>query len=409
MNSKSRLIQFLDELICIGTTTEMTFYFVGGCVRDAFFGVPITDIDIALDGDVNEVFKRIEKTYDVKKSMFDTLTVTIDDMHVDIAGFRREYYPDFSGFPVVNKGTLESDLNRRDFTINTGYVRLDVVSVNALLSDKTLSRDLVFACHDNFFEDIEAKRLRTLKSDSFSEDATRMLRAVKYLIVHTLVFEDETGKQFSMGINEKWFTRCSEDRYKKILLEFAYHEAWKQLMDAVIYYGLFQRESDVLIGKADFLFDRLEALERQIGVFDHGIVFLLATHENQLDYWVNAPRRISSHARQILSISEKSKEAINLMKCHEWFRGASKETIAFFHVCLNCNPSVKRFVIDGLVEIKLEICGKDLIEMGISEGAVIGEILNGLLAYAVSKGRNLKKTEELEWVERKIDEYRSKT
>lgn len=409
MNSNSRLIHFLDELIYIGTTTGNSFYFVGGCVRDAFFGVPINDIDIAFDGDVDELFSSVGKSYDVKRSMFGTLSVVIDAIHVDIAGFRHESYPDFSGLPVVSRGTLESDLSRRDFTINTGYVCLNAMTINVLLSGKSMSKDLVFACHEYFFEDVEARRLRTLKSDSFSEDATRMLRAVKYLIVHELVFEEATGKQFVEAIAEKWFIRCSEDRYKRILLEFSGHRAWKQLLVAILSYGLLQREPVAHFGKPEVLLSRLEAVEDNIGFFDKGITFLLIIHEGNLDYWVNAPRRISSHARQIMTIFEKSKEVIDLSKCHELFKGASKETVAFFRLCLRCNPMVRRFVQDGLEGIKLEISGADLMEMGISEGSIVGEVLSGLLAYALNKGRNLSRKEELEWVERRIDEYRSKT
>lgn len=406
MSSNDYMIKFLDELSYIGIEKDMRFYYVGGCVRDAFFGVPIADIDIALDGDIDELFECLSRAYDVKKSKFDTISLTFEGVHLDIAGFRREIYHDFSGLPHVTRGSLETDLSRRDFTINTGYVPLDPITTQSLLSGRTLSKAMVYASHDSFFEDLEARRLRTLKDGSFSEDATRMLRAVKYLVIHRLTFDIETKRQFEMGIHERWVDRCSEDRYKRILLALASHECWKPLLITASEYRLFQRNALFSGNQAYELLEHLEAVRKKIDGFDMSIVFLLAVYERNLSYWTSAPKGISVHAKQCREIMERMENNMDLLACHGLFKGASRETIAFFHICTACNETVKRFVTDDLWKIDVIIRGKDLIELGIEEGITVGKVMRALLKHALESGHQLSKLEELEWVESKINEYR---
>lgn len=406
MSSNDRVIEFLNELHRIALTTDMRFYFVGGCVRDAFFGVPIADIDIALDGEIDDLYERLSNKYALNMSMFGTLSLTFEALQVDIAGFRREIYHGFSGLPHVMRGSLETDINRRDFTINTGYVALNKRTIQALFSGKVPPKAMVYACHDLFFHDLEARCIRTLKEDSFSEDATRMLRAVKYMVAHRLDFEMETKRQFETGIHARWMDRCSEDRYKKILLTLIGHSDWKSLVRAISKYRLFQGNADFSDAQADDLFDRLDVVYEKLGDFDMGIVFLMAAYEQKLSYWTNAPNSMSYHAKQCLYVKSHMDDNMDYLACHGLLKGTSKETIAFFHVCARCNETLRRFVIEGLWAIDVKINGKDLIELGIKEGKMVGKVKRDLLRHALESGRQLSELEELEWVESRIDEYR---
>jgi tRNA nucleotidyltransferase (CCA-adding enzyme) len=87
---------------------------------------------------------------------------------IDIASARREYYRAPTALPSVVRGSLRSDLRRRDFT------------VNALALDLNEERfgDVV----DPFggWRDLAARQIRVLHSLSFVEDPTRILRAVRF-------------------------------------------------------------------------------------------------------------------------------------------------------------------------------------------------------------------------------------
>ena len=98
-------------------------YAVGGCVRDLFLQRPSKDIDFVTVGSgievAREVASRIGKG--VHLSVFrtyGTAQVRRGDLELEFVGARRESYSRDSRNPIVEDGTLEEDLSRRDFTIN---------------------------------------------------------------------------------------------------------------------------------------------------------------------------------------------------------------------------------------------------------------------------------------------------
>ena len=72
--------------------------------------------------------------------------------------------------PTVTPGTLHQDLARRDFTINTMAVSLGEDSFGDLLDPSDGQSDL------------RTGAVRVLHDDSFRDDATRILRAVRYAV-----------------------------------------------------------------------------------------------------------------------------------------------------------------------------------------------------------------------------------
>lgn len=410
MDGYDQLIQFLEELESVQTTLDVKLYFVGGCVRDALFGVPSTDFDIAVERDLSKIIDAFESRFIMKPSQFGTTTVKFGVYHVDFAEMRREHYPDLSGLPIISTGTIESDLNRRDFSINTGYVRLTKTSIDAILLRNSLSKAMIVYSHPRFYEDIEQKKLRALHFGSFKEDATRMLRAVKYLVNFELMFEIETEKQFAKGIEEKWYDNCSEDRYKKILLNYAEHENWKALLSVVHHYGLFQREPSMSLNRFESTLNQLDALEKKYGSYEKSIVLLLLIYEHDLSYWRGSSRKISSNANTCQMIIEQMTIDKSDENCYSLFSEASKEVIMFFYLRDPNEGEFTQFIdklLSGKAVLKVHISGRDLLDLGISEGEIMGRIFKDLLKYERSIQKKLSKKEELEWVERRIHEYRN--
>ncbi|HAS74783.1 MAG TPA: hypothetical protein DCS67_11625 [Clostridiales bacterium UBA8960] len=409
MDDKDELLRFLTELSSVQDLLKISFYFVGGCVRDALFGVSSDDFDIAVDGDIQTVIDYFKSRYSMKPSQFGTTSIAFGKAHVDFAEMRQEHYPDFSGLPVISEGTLETDLKRRDFTINTGYVKFSEKAIDSIVIQNKLQCALVDLAHPYFFEDIELKKLRVLHSNAFREDATRMLRAVKYQVMHDLTFEKGTKAQFDKGIKEGWHNDCSENRYKKILIGYAAHQKWNEILRKIYEWGLFQRKDATSVSNIDSWFKQFEVLENKIGHFDKGTVFLLLMYATQLSYWNGASRSISAQVKTCQTIIDEWARGLSSETLYNQLSLASNEVLAFFCMRDHGEVEIKRLVekyVGGAGEIQLFINGLDLIELGLNEGLSLGRVLKDLLKYEREHLKNLSKREELEWVERRIHEYR---
>lgn len=142
-------------------------YLVGGCVRDQIMQRPIQDIDIAtsaLPAIVQSLFPKVIPT----GLQHGTVTVLTAGCSYEVTTFRRETeYVDFRRpTDVVFVQSLVEDLSRRDFTMNAMAIGRDGVLVDPFGGAR----------------DIEAKLVRCVGSpaERFSEDALRMLRAVRF-------------------------------------------------------------------------------------------------------------------------------------------------------------------------------------------------------------------------------------
>ncbi|WP_303744600.1 CCA tRNA nucleotidyltransferase [uncultured Muribaculum sp.] len=167
-------------------------YVVGGYVRDLFLCRHSKDIDFVTVDSGIEVAEAVAKHLgrgarcNVFKN-FGTAQVKFRDTELEFVGARRESYSHDSRKPVVEDGTLDDDLSRRDFTINAM-----AMSVN----------------RDNFGElidpydgvgDLDRQLIRTpLDPDiTFSDDPLRMMRAIRFATQLGFTIYDETFEAIS--------------------------------------------------------------------------------------------------------------------------------------------------------------------------------------------------------------------
>jgi tRNA nucleotidyltransferase (CCA-adding enzyme) len=175
-------MQIAQEAAFVLSTLEQagfSAYLVGGCVRDGLLGRPIHDWDIttsALPEQVQRLFPHTAPT----GLRHGTVTVLCGKVPIEVTTFRSEgSYSDHRRPDAVRFcTTLEEDLARRDFT------------VNALAMDL---RGNVIDCADGQ-ADLSRRILRCVGDPTrrFTEDALRMLRAVRFSAQLDFAIEPET-------------------------------------------------------------------------------------------------------------------------------------------------------------------------------------------------------------------------
>jgi poly(A) polymerase len=159
-------------------------FLVGGTVRDAFLGRMHDDGDIdfatnALPDVVEELVRGWADQVWLQGQRFGTVGCIRDGIKMEITTFRAEVYRPESRKPeVAYADDIETDLSRRDFTVNAMAIRLPEPELMDPYGGGT---------------DLAERRLRTpLEPEvSFLDDPLRMLRAARFIAGFNLAPEPE--------------------------------------------------------------------------------------------------------------------------------------------------------------------------------------------------------------------------
>ena len=155
--------------------SKKELYLVGGCVRDLLLGKEPKDYDLCTNATPDEVKEICEtlrlKTFDsgIKHG---TITILDDfyNMQYEITTYRIDGKYEDGRHPdeVIFTPSLEEDLKRRDFTINS-------FAYNLLQHE-------VLALDESYFDDLSYGIIRAVGNAEtrFNEDALRMLRALRF-------------------------------------------------------------------------------------------------------------------------------------------------------------------------------------------------------------------------------------
>jgi poly(A) polymerase len=145
---------------------------VGGYVRDHLLGRTKPDLDVVVEhGGARELAERFAGLAGAGAPViferYGTAQVTLPGRLVEFVSARSESYASDSRKPDVRPATLEEDLRRRDFTINTLLMDFDANIQDRLGTARG---------------DLESRILRTPADPvrTFSDDPLRMLRAVRF-------------------------------------------------------------------------------------------------------------------------------------------------------------------------------------------------------------------------------------
>lgn len=148
-------------------------FLVGGCVRNALMGLPVTDLDMATDALPLRVTELIQAAgLKVVPTGIDhgTVTVVVDGVGHEVTTFRRDVKTDGRRAIVAFSPRIEEDAARRDFTMNALYADGTGVVVDPL----------------GGLPDLMARRVRFVghPEDRIREDYLRILRFFRFHAIY---------------------------------------------------------------------------------------------------------------------------------------------------------------------------------------------------------------------------------
>ena len=166
---------------------DFEIYLVGGAARDIIMNRKINDWDLTTNATPEQMLKIFPKNSFYNNRFGTVGIVTKEKEVVEVTTFRKELnYADKRHPEKVSWGeTIKDDLSRRDFTINAIAIKL------SLKGDK-----LIEETYDPFKGQVDIKHKRIIAvgdpNERFSEDALRMMRAVRIASQIGFVIENKT-------------------------------------------------------------------------------------------------------------------------------------------------------------------------------------------------------------------------
>ena len=201
---------FLKELSNLYAKNGFQIYLVGGAVRDGILDIETKDFDFTTNASSEDSIKMLNKnkykTTEIGRA-FGTIETTVEDYSIHITTYREDKYNKDSRKPEIKtSGELETDLSRRDFTVNA--IAYDINN-NEIIDPygglKDLSEGLI--------------RTPDTADISFSDDPLRMLRACRFVSTHGFTPNNELFKAISKNAEriEIVSTERIRDEFTKLL------------------------------------------------------------------------------------------------------------------------------------------------------------------------------------------------
>jgi len=198
--TQHKLFGFLEKVLTVLEGQQKQGYIVGGFVRDWLLARETNDIDITVDGDSIEIARQVAEATGGKFVVLDEANgvarVVVQAAANEACG-ETEVHLDFS----LLSGNIESDLARRDFSINAMAIELrDFVLQRRQIAETKrpamapAASVFPFRIIDPFsgLVDLRAKTVRCLNNKVFEADASRLLRAVRLAAELNLNIEPQT-------------------------------------------------------------------------------------------------------------------------------------------------------------------------------------------------------------------------
>jgi tRNA nucleotidyltransferase (CCA-adding enzyme) len=373
------LLERVRGVVGIATEQGKLTYLVGGAVRDLILGRPTLDLDLVVEGDALDVARQVAQDYGRKVRFyphFGTAKLKCGKLHLDLATARAEIYDRPGALPTVRPSSIEDDLSRRDFTINAMAVHLNPPRYGELLDPMGGESDL------------EHKIIRILHPKSFIDDATRILRALRY--EQRLGFHLEQSTEELMCRNTSMLNTVSGDRIRHELNLILREKQPEKVLGRADGLGVLAEIHPSLKGNG-WLAEKFEQARSFSPSPPPSAVYLsLATYhftETDCKHLINRlkiPRKTALILRDTLrlkmNLDALTQPELPPSLIHQLLRGYSPQAILVSAITTDSDVIRRRLrlYLDKLCQVKTSLDGKALKELGVPEGAELGELLQAL-------------------------------
>lgn len=417
---------------------------VGGCVRDSILARRPEDWDITTSAKPEEIKKLFRRTVDTGIE-HGTVTVLLGKDSYEVTTYRIDGAYEDSRHPKEVRFTnrLEEDLRRRDFTINAMAYNDEVRLVDAFGGMKDLNHHLIRCVGDPM--------------ERFSEDALRILRAVRFSAQLNFPIEPNTAEAVrKLAPNLK---NISAERIQTELVKLLVSPHPERIQDAYEL-GLTKvilPEWDAMVGvtqntphhKYDVADHTLHALKnikrdkilRLTMLFhDMGKPAMKTTDENGRDHFKGHALVSEEIARRVLRRlrfdNETVKTVTRLVCYHDYRVEATPQNVRRamnrigvelfpYYLAVRMadakaqSPYRRREKIENIVEMRklyqetlingdcvtlrqLAVSGRELMDLGMQPGRELGSMLSELLEYVIDDPARNEKEILCRYVEEKL-------
>lgn len=375
-STTERVRDIIDTAIKLSQRHSSRIFLVGGAVRDLLLGSEPRDFDFIIDNDPKNFVDDLSAKLRANRayySQFKTSTITIDGLTFDFARARTEIYKRPGVLPKVYDASVEQDLWRRDFPINSIALELTDPK-NPCLLDPT-----------GGLTDIANKVVRILHSRSFLDDPTRILRAIRYEQRLKFRIDTNTKSLLLKAVKARTLATVSGDRIRNEI---------NLIMDEPERASIFLRASrlGVLCSLHRSLSPRnwVKALgktgEDKL-TYISTIAYKLSSDEtNSLISLINAPKGWARVLKDMSYLSQKemtlNELSLQPIELYLMLENRSIHSLKAFKYSTNLKTARKNMCLylDKYKHIHPSISGDRLKQLGVSEGPDIQIVLKKILA-----------------------------
>ena len=396
----AELVSFMQVAGEVAASQGQSLYLVGGVVRDLLLGRTNLDLDLVVEGNAidlaQQLIIKIKQGKIITHPRFNTAKLQWNKWSVDLTTARSETYAKPGALPSVKPGSIDKDLFRRDFTINTMAIKLNPSHYGELID--------LYGGKD----DLEHKLIRILHERSFIDDATRIWRGLRY--EQRLNFQLEPNTLQLLKRDIPMLDTISGDRIRYELECILQEEFPEKVLHRAEELGVLAKLHPALKGNS-WLAEKFEQAHQlsspnppPVGLYLALLTYPLTDAENEhLISYLRLPKSLAQTLRDSISIKAKLQSLVDPglipSRIYRLLHGycppaimansfASDSTVARQHIQLFLNK---------LRYVKSAVTGNDLKRMGIAPGPHIKEILN-LLHEARLDGKVTSKRGEADLV-----------
>ena len=214
----------LTQLRAVAREAGTILFLTGDAVRDLTSGHAVRELEIAIHGNALKLKKALEKSGakiwgedEPSRSLYLCFPGTV---RVDLISAHRAEYAK-SGHPVFHPASIQEDLRRRDFTVNSMAISLNEGSFGLLMDPL------------NGAADIETRTLRLVSNYGFLEEPALLIRATRYRARLSWEMDPRTQARYDNAKNEGVIESLSARERSKELEQIGHEEDGLKVLRAL--------------------------------------------------------------------------------------------------------------------------------------------------------------------------------